>query len=165
MRQPLVLVYESDGRIAAHLRGVAEERKHRKEPRWTLHEPRHPEACLRLLRPAGRSVLVLKLGSIPRRDVRLLDPGQAEAAARTERALVRELTLLERVTWLCPEAATVVVGDADHAELAALYWDLGAAYVSLPPRPREGLPEIVAGLLGLSGGRPDCPSSPATTHD
>jgi hypothetical protein len=148
MRHPLVVVFETDGRLAAQLRQPG---------RWSLREPRQPEACLRLLRPAGRGVLVLKLGSVPRREVTLLEQGQGEEAALAERALVRELTLLERVTWLCPEAATVVVGDADHADLAALCWDLGAAYVSFPPRPRDWLPDVVAGLLGLPGGRPDRP--------
>ena len=42
----------------------------------------------------------------------------------------------------------VLAADGDQPELAGLAWDLGAAYVLLPPQPRERLPEIVAGLMG-----------------
>jgi hypothetical protein len=120
MRYPQVLVYESDGRLAALLRPLAERR------RWSLREPRQSEQVLRLLRRGESAVLVLKLG----------------------RDLERELTLLDGVAWLAPGAATVVVGDGDHAALAALAWDLGAGYVHFPPQPRELLVEVVAGLLG-----------------
>lgn len=148
MRQPRVLVYEADGRIAAQLREAGKDRKDRKEPCWTLHEPRQPEACLRLLRQEGGGVLVLRLGSTPR-----------------EHAPTHELTLLERVTWLCPETATVVVGDADHVGLDALCWDLGAAYVLFPPRPRDWLPDVVAGLLGLPADRQDQPPTSPRADD
>jgi hypothetical protein len=43
----------------------------------------------------------------------------------------------------------------EHECLAAVAWDLGAAYVLLPPQSREALPNIVAGLLGLPAGQPD----------
>ena len=148
MRLSQVLVYETDGRLAALLRPLAEPRK------WSLREPRRPESCLRLLRGGGRAVLVLKLGPVPRR----------EEAGPAEPALVQELSLLERVTRLCPETATVVVGDADHAALAALAWDLGAAYVLFPPQPRDGLPDVVAGLLGQTA-RPDRPPGGPTSDD
>jgi hypothetical protein len=119
MRYPQVLVYESDGRIAALLRGPAGEQK------WTLREPRQPGACLRLLQRDGPSVLVLKVG----------------------RNLERELALLDQITWLFPSTATVVVTDTDNAVLAGLAWDLGARYVLSPPQPRDQLPSLVAGLL------------------
>ena len=122
MRYPQVLVYEGDGRLAALLRPLTEER------RWSLREPRQPEQVLRQLRRSDSAVLVLKLG----------------------RDLERELTLLDRVAWLAPEAATVVVGDAGHAALAGLAWDLGAGNVHFPPQPRELLVEVVAGLVGRS---------------
>lgn len=125
MRSPRLLVYETDGRLAALLRETARARA------LALREPRRPEACLRLLR-GGPGVLVLKLGRDP----------------------TPELLLLERVTWLCPDAATVVVGDAEHAPFAATAWDLGAAYVLLPPQPRDRLPEVVAGLLGVPARQP-----------
>jgi hypothetical protein len=160
MRQPRVLVYENDGRLAAQLRDAAQGRRDRKEPRWTLHECRQADGCVELLRPGGRGVLVLKLASPRQPAVALEEQDPAEEAAAVERAVVRELTLLERISRLCPEAATVVVADADHAHLAALCWDLGAAYVFAPPQPRDWLPEVIAGLLGLPGGRPDRPPSP-----
>jgi hypothetical protein len=158
MRLSQVLVYETDGRLAALLRPVAEERG------WSLREPRQPEACLRLLRRGGRAVLVLRLGSVPRREATLLERGEGQEAVLEERTLVNGLTLLERVARLCPEAATVVVGDADHAELAALAWDLGAAYVLFPPQPRDGLPDVVAGLLGQTA-RPDRAPGAPTSDD
>src|SRR5438105_2223442 len=114
MRCPQLLVYEGDGRLAAQLRPLAEER------RWSLREPRQLAGCLGLLERGGPSVLVLKTG----------------------RDLERELTLLERVRLLCPETATVVVGDADHPGLAALAWDLGATCVLLPLSPRDNLPDL-----------------------
>src|SRR5689334_3099636 len=109
MRYPQLLIYETDGRLAGLLRESARARD------WALREPRRPEGCLRLLRRGGPGVLVLKLGRDP----------------------APELLLLERVTWQCPEAATVVVGDAEHAGLAAVAWDLGAACVLVPPQPRD----------------------------
>jgi hypothetical protein len=120
MRHPQLLVWEGDGRLAALLRPLALER------RWVLREPRQAGAVLRLLRGAAPGVVVIKAG----------------------RDLERELTLLERVSWMFPDAASVFVADGDQARLAGIAWDLGAAYVLAPPQPRERLPEIVAGLMG-----------------
>jgi hypothetical protein len=119
MHHPQLLVYESDGRLAALLRPTAEGHG------WSLREPRHLEPCLRLLQRGGPGVLVLKAG----------------------RDLEKELTLLERVGWLFPDTATVLVGDVGHTLLTGLAWDLGASYVHFPPQPREQLPEIVVGLM------------------
>jgi hypothetical protein len=121
MHLPQIIVYEQDGRLKLQLEALAGQR------RWALREARRPETCLRLLARGGPAVLVLKAG----------------------RDLERELALLERATWLYPDAAAVLVADGDRAELAGLAWDLGAAYVLLPPQPRERLPEIVAGLMGV----------------
>jgi hypothetical protein len=118
MRHPQILVYEKDGLLANLLRRA-------KPGEWSLREPRQLESCLRLLRGGHPSVLVLKVGT----------------------DLERELLLLERVSWLYPDTATVVVGDAENAVLAGLAWDLGAAYVHFPPLPREHLPDVVTGLL------------------
>jgi hypothetical protein len=152
MRFPQLLIYETDGRLAAQLRKLAEERK------WSLREPRQPAACLGLLRRGGRSVLVLKLGAAPPREP------AAEAADR-ERARVRELTLLERVSWHCPDTATVVVGDVEHADLAGVAWDLGAACVLFPPWPRDWLPDVVAGLMGGGITPQPTPEEPASPGD
>lgn len=84
-------------------------------------------ACLTLLRRGGPTVLVIKAG----------------------RALESEFTLLDRVSWLFPDTATVLVlGEhSDPARLAPLAWDLGAAYVLDSAQSREVLPEVVAGLM------------------
>jgi DNA-binding NtrC family response regulator len=125
MRFPQVLMYESDGRLADLLRRDSKSRQ------WSVREPRRLETCLRLLRRAGPSVLVLKIGT----------------------DLVQELTLLDRVSWLFPDTATVVVGDTDNPMVAGLAWDLGAAFVLAPPQPRHCLIEIVDRLLEPACGK------------
>jgi hypothetical protein len=121
MRHPQVLVHERDGRLAALLRAVVEERG----LRWPVREPRDLAGCLRLLQ-RGPAVLVVHGG----------------------REIERELTLLERVAWLRPETATVFVGDAEHAAVAGIVWDLGVRYVFVPPQTRDLLPDVVIGLMG-----------------
>jgi hypothetical protein len=126
MRYPQVLIYENDGRIAEFFRRDRDARKKEKQPRhWSIREPRSLLACLRLVRRGSPSVLILKVGT----DV------------------VLELTLLERMTWLYPEADVVVVGDTENPVLAGLAWDLGARYVLLPCFSLHELLEIVAGLM------------------
>ena len=56
----------------------------------------HLQACLNVLRKSGPAILVLKVG----------------------RDLEKELTILERVSWLFPETATIVVGESDYPMLA-----------------------------------------------
>ena len=121
---PQVLVYEQDGLLAHLLRRLG------KEGKWFVHEPRRLEACLRLLRRSHPKVVVIKVGH----------------------DLGRELTLLERVTALCPDAATVVVGDTHDRALAGLAWDLGAAFVLFPPLGRELLSEVVRHILHSQAG-------------
>jgi hypothetical protein len=121
VKHPQVLVYETDTRLADLLRDLARQR------RWALREPRRLEACLDLLRAGGPAVLVLRVSG--------------DGA--------RPLALLERVTWLCPHAATVVVGDEANEVLAGLAWDLGASYVLFPPQSRDRLPALVGELMGL----------------
>jgi DNA-binding NtrC family response regulator len=117
---PQIVVYEKDGRLKLQLEALAEQR------RWALREARQPETCLAHLSQGGPAVVVVKAG----------------------RDWERELGLLERAVWLYPDAVVVLVGDGDQTQLAGLAWDLGAAYVFLPPQPRERLSEIVAGLMG-----------------
>jgi hypothetical protein len=126
MQHPQVVVWEGDGRLAALLRPLARER------RWLLREPRQAAAVLRLLR-RGPAVVVLKAG----------------------RDLERELTLVERIARVFPDAAVILVADSDLARLAGLAWDLGAAYVLAPPLPRERLPELVAALMAPIEDGPD----------
>ena len=122
MQYPQVLVYERDVQLAALVKAGLEERK----LRWALREPRDLASCLRLLGRGGPAVVVIRLG------------GDLEA----------EFSLAERVAYLHPDAGTVLVGDAEHVALAGTGWDLGAAYVLLPPMSRESLPVIVVGLMG-----------------
>jgi hypothetical protein len=119
MRHPQLLVYEWDGRLAGVLRPLADKHK------WLLREPRQLSACLRLFGRGGPGVLILRVG----------------------RNLERELATLEQVSWLYPDAATVLVGDGDQAWLSGLAWDLGASYVLLPPQTRERLTDLVRGLM------------------
>jgi DNA-binding response OmpR family regulator len=119
MRFPQVLVYENDGRIAELLR------RESKAQRWSLREPRRPEACLGLLRRGGPNVVVLRVGA----------------------NLHEELALLDRVNWLFPETATIVVGDIDNPVLRGLAWDLGATAVLFPPQQRYDIVDIVSRLL------------------
>jgi hypothetical protein len=120
MHHPQLLVYEPDRRLAALLQPLADKN------RWLLREPRQPSAWLRLFSRGGPGVLVFRAG-------------RANAEY--------ELTTLEQLTWLYPEAATVFVGDSDQTFLANLAWDVGVSYVLLPPQTRERLPEIVASLM------------------
>src|SRR5262245_44720932 len=127
MRFPQLLICEGDDRLKDLLQATAETH------RWSLRQLRKPESCLRLLRRGRPSILVLEVGRRPE----------------------RELTLLERVSWLYPDTASVVVCDADHAPLADLAWDLGARYVLSAPQPRDRLLDVVAGLMGPAGeGKP-----------
>jgi hypothetical protein len=120
MRFPQLVVYESDRRLGEYLRATAAVN------RWALRTPQSASSCLKLLRRGDPAVLVLRLG----RD------GDKPPVA-----------ILERVAWLCPETAAVVVLDTDNPGLANLAWDLGASWVMGPAQPRDQLPEIVAGLM------------------
>ena len=126
MRNRQVLICESDGRLAHVLRDCVQACGGR------LREVRHPRVCLGLLPQGGESVFVLRLG----------------------RDLQREMSLLEQVTWLFPETATVVVCDADNPGLVQLAWDLGARFVLHPPQIGEFLADVVKGFLGSTTGQP-----------
>jgi len=119
MRVAQILVYESDGKIAAGLRDLSTERG-----AW-LREVRQEKACLSALRRSGAGLLILKVG----------------------RDLEREMALLQRTTQLFPETAVVVVGDADYPGLAALAWDLGARFVLFRQHYLDMLKDIVSHLL------------------
>jgi hypothetical protein len=119
MKRAHVIVFETDGKLAQGLTELSRQRGFR------LNEIHHHDACLSCLRRQGSGVLVLKLG----------------------RDLTREMTLLERVSWLFPETATIVVGETANPSLVALAWDLGARFVLFPPQPLEVLPDVVEGFL------------------
>src|SRR5947199_6516929 len=91
-----------------------------------LRHPRSAAECLEMLRPGEPAVLVVKFGA----------------------NLEQELTLLASVADLHPDVGIVVVGEAVHAPVAGLAWDLGADYVLLLPQPVDLIVETVRGLLG-----------------
>jgi hypothetical protein len=118
MHHAQLLAFGLEGRVADILRELAQGRA-----LW-LREVRHVKTCLGLLR-RGAEVLVLRLG----------------------KNLDQELTLLQQVTHLFPTTRTIVVGHTDNQPLAALAWDLGAAYVLFPPQPVETICDVVLGFL------------------
>jgi hypothetical protein len=124
MHHPQIVVVEREGRLARQLDALAETEK------WPLREPRQAEACWRLLRQPGPTVLVVEVGRSSKR------PPETD------------LELIERVSWQLPNVATVAVGGVeDAAVLAGLAWDLGADYALFPPLSRDLLPDVVAGLM------------------
>jgi hypothetical protein len=125
MRSPQIVVYESERWIAELLHGTAEVWQ------WPLRELRDEAAIVRALHGGGPSVLVLEVGN----DVE------------------RDLALLGRLTWLCPEATTIAVTQAAGAELVGLAWDLGADFVLAPPQPRDALLSVVLGLMETARGQ------------
>ena len=126
MRSAQVLVIEKDSLLTAMLEGLVVGQQ-----RCLLRHPRDLAECLELLRDGGSgTVVVLRVG----------------------RNVEEEMRLLAEVAHLYPDAGLVVVGEAAHAPLAGLAWDLGADYVLILPQPREMLPEIVSGLLRPAGG-------------
>jgi hypothetical protein len=123
MRFPQLIVYESDGRLAALLRDLAS------TSRWSFREARQTDECLRLLTgPTAPAVLVVRIG----------------------RDLEKEMALIEEIGFGYPGVSAVVVGDAEHGRLVGMAWDLGAAYVHVPPTPRENLVAVVAGLMNVA---------------
>ena len=154
MQYPQILVYETDGLLAAMLRETA------KAKRWALREPRKPDSCVRLLRNLCPSVLVLKIATYAPRPAlsgtdsksALQEMPQASLArisnpSYREKQQVDSLELLADVHERFPDAAAVVVGDAEDLALTNLAWDLGASYVLAPPQSRQLLPEIVVTLM------------------
>jgi len=184
MQYPQILVYETDGLLAAMLREMA------KAKRWALREPRKPASCLRLLQSLCPSVLVIKMASYSSERRGAGSPGVNEGKARSpaadrgfedsapatqtaaagpanspkeegqqasvgrisnpsyrEKEQVGSLELLADVHEQFPDAALVVVADAEDRALTNVAWDLGASYVLGPPQSRQFLPEIVVGLM------------------
>ena len=125
MRMPQIVVYESDRGLAEMLRGTAEVWG------WPLRELRDEAALLRALRQGGPSVVIIEIA------------GDIE----------RDLALLGRLTWLCPEATAIAVTQAAGAELVGLAWDLGADFVLAPPQPRDALLSVVLGLMETARGQ------------
>jgi hypothetical protein len=173
MQYPQILVYETDGLVAAMLRETA------KAKRWALREPRKRSSCLRLLQSLCPSVLVIRMASAGGERQKpgwpALNEGKlrSQAASRgledsapatqtaeqqasmgrvsnpseREKEQVDSLELLADVHEQFPDAAVVLVADAEDLPLNHVAWDLGASYVLEPPQSRQLLPEIVVGLM------------------
>lgn len=123
MRFPQLIVFETDGRLAAAFRPLATQRA------WIVREPRRTGSVLRLLDRGGPNLLLV----------------------RTGRDLERELGLVEVVSRRFPGTAVVVVCDSEHPRLLGLAWDLGATAVVPAALARERLLEVVEYLLGGPG--------------
>ncbi len=119
MRFPQIVVFESDGVLAANLQPLA------KETRWLVREPKQVPACLDLLRESGPKVLLLRLG----------------------RHLIRELTLLDEASSTNADVPVIVVCDNDDPALLSVAMDLGASYVLMPPLTRHILPELIEKVM------------------
>ena len=125
MRHPQLVVYESDGYLAAQVGDVA------RENGWIVRESRRPETCAAFLSEARPALLLLKL----------------------ERKLIDELTLLAHLNATVPDCPVVVFSDlklenaAQRANLAGLAYDLGARYIMFPPLTRHVIEDIVTGLM------------------
>jgi len=126
MRHPQLIIWETDGRLAALLRPLAEAN------RWSFREARRGDECLRLLAAGGG--------------------GPAVVVLRVGRDLEDEFLFLEEMGRRRPEASAVVVADADQGRLVGLAWDLEAAYVHVwqATRGGDGLLPVVAGLMNVA---------------
>src|SRR5262249_19505025 len=66
---------------------------------------------------------------------------------RPGRDLEGEMTVLDGVRRLFPDAAVVVTGESDQAALAGPAWGPGAPHAPFPPPPRGLLPGILRGVM------------------
>jgi hypothetical protein len=122
MQHAQLVAFGVEGLLGEIVRELAQ-----RQELW-LRDVRHVKTCLSVLRSGGVGVLVLRLG----------------------KNLDQELALLEQVRRLFPATRTIVVGPADNVSLAALAWDLGAAYVLFPPQPVESIRDVLLGFLSKS---------------
>jgi hypothetical protein len=123
VRHPQLLIYRGDARLATQLQIQID------AGRWLLRKPGDLAECLEMSSRGGLNVLVLRLG----------------------RDLDDELSTVERVHYLAPDTAIIVVGDAEQAAVAGIARDLGAQFVLFPPLSRDLLPEVVAGFMNPEG--------------
>jgi hypothetical protein len=168
MQYPHLVIYETGRRLVTWLREdvqIAEMLRHDEEGlpaawldvavegmemgkkkmgrrEWLLREPRQGQACLRLLRRGGPTVLVVQLSG--------------DGAA--------ELALLDQAAWLYPDTLIVVVGTEEHRPLVPVAWDLGATAVIVPPLAHERLQATVLGLMQAAAA-PTAPLAPMGPPD
>jgi hypothetical protein len=135
MRYPQLVIHEPDGALARALREFAEQK------RWVVRQPKRVDSCIRLLASGQPCVLVLRAG----------------------RDMMREMTLLERSCWLCPETPVVVVSEPENIPLNGLAWHLGVSCIVAPKQTPELLPAVVAGLMERSCANPRSARAPLAT--
>ena len=119
MRQGLLINCGVEGKAAERLHETA-----------ALHgvicrDMRDTKAVLRGLQKAKDAVVVVRIG----------------------RALEEELAMIQAIQRLHPETRTIALIDSDNPAIAALAWELGAAFVLSKPTPWEVLPDVVAAML------------------
>lgn len=129
MRYPHVVILESDGWLARHLRELAA------ESRWLVREPRTPENALAYATEGRPGVLLV-----------LLEPAGEKWDA---------VALIADAHLACPDVPVVAVSDvkmndADRVAWTAVLMDLGARYVLFPPLTRPVLEDVVSGLVAAS---------------
>lgn len=128
MKHPQIVVFETDGWLAAQVKRLAAENG------WLVREVRDESACIALLRDGRPSVLVLKL----------------------EKDLLEGLTLLTDCRANAPDCPVVLVSDvkmdgaAQRMQLMTLAFDLGARYVLFPPLQQPIIEDLVAGFMAAT---------------
>ena len=131
MKLPQVVIYESDGFLAAQTRRLA------KENGWLVRESRRPDSCVGLVSEVRPSVLLIRLGG----------------------DLQDGLSLLCDVVTTAPDCPVILVCDAKlegadlRAQLSALAFDLGARYIIFPPLQQPVIEDLVSGLMFATIGR------------
>lgn len=125
MHHPQVVVYETDGWLAAQVVDLV------REHGWFVRESRQAEQCLKLLSEVRPALLLLKI----------------------ERKLIDELTLLTQLNERIPDCPVVVFSEVklenarQRVNLASLAYDLGARYVMFPPLTRAAVEDVIVGLM------------------
>lgn len=128
MKHPQIVVYETDGWLAAQVKRLAAENG------WLVREVRDASACIALLCDGRPSVLLLKL----------------------EKDLLEGLTLLTDCRTNAPDCPVVLVSDvkmdgaAQRMQLMTLAFDLGARYVLFPPLQQPIIEDLVAGFMAAT---------------
>jgi hypothetical protein len=161
MRYPRVLVWEHDGKLARLLENssqtggffIANRPKEEGTAgggtfNWSLRQPRNLVSCLKLLRGGGPSLLIVRVAT------RLGAAATPEEHETEQRRRERAFQVLDRVSWLRPEALTIAVSDAADDTLAGLAWELGATCVLFPPQPLPLLPVLAGHLMRQAAGGP-----------
>lgn len=129
MKYPQLVILESDGWLAKHLRPLADEN------RWLIREPRAVESALGFACEFRPAVLIVQLDL---------------TAATTA-----PFSLIAEVHRHCPDVSVVAISDvklndSDRIAWTALLMDLGSRFVLFPPLTRPVVEDVVSGLMAVS---------------